>query len=214
MKTIKSRVNFFFYFDNSNMPKTGYENLETKNLFYIINDRKFLFPDIKIKKDHKLLIEGANGTGKTILLKLLAGELKPLAGEIIFSNPVKEALGYVPQTSLLFDTSIKENITLGKEISEDKINEMLKIFSLEKPAERDFTEKDESGFSGGEIKKTDILRSLLNSTGILILDEPTNNLDNKSVEELIKILKTKTVVFTSHDKRLKEIADNTVKIDN
>ena len=153
MKTIKSRVNFFFYFDNSNMPKTGYENLETKNLFYIINDRKFLFPDIKIKKDHKLLIEGANGTGKTILLKLLAGELKPLAGEIIFSNPVKEALGYVPQTSLLFNTGIKENITLGKEISEDKINEMLKIFSLEKPAERDFTEKDESGFSGGEIKK-------------------------------------------------------------
>ncbi|MGF7110039.1 ATP-binding cassette domain-containing protein [Treponema pedis] len=214
MKIIKGRVNFFLNFDNSNMPKTGYENLETKNLVYTINGRKFSFPDIKIKKDNKLLIEGANGTGKSIFLKILAGELKPQTGEIIFSNPVKEALGYVPQTSLLFNTGIKENITLGNEIPEKEINKMLKTFSLEKPAKRNFVEKDESSFSGGEIKKVDIARSLLNSSGILILDEPTNNLDNKSVEELIKILKTKTLIFTSHDKRLKEIADGTVKINN
>lgn len=214
MKIINGRVNFFLNFDNSNIPKTGYENIETKNLVYTISGRKFSFPDIKIKKGNKFLIEGANGTGKSIFLKILAGEVKPQAGEIIFSNPVKEALGYVPQTSLLFNTGIKENITLGNEIPENEINKMLKTFSLEKTAERNFAEKDDINFSGGEIKKTDILRSLLNSTGILILDEPTNNLDNKSVEELIKILKTKTVVFTSHDKRLKEITDNTIKIDN
>lgn len=212
IKILKKRVTIFQNFENSHIPVTGYKNLKTENLSYTINERRFLFPNITVNPGDRLLIEGKNGAGKTILLKILTGELKSETGKIMFLNPVPKALGYIPQTSLLFNTGIKENITLGNTHDESAVHDMITLFSLQKPAERNPIGNNKNIFSGGEIKKTDIARSLLNSEGILILDEPTNNLDEKSIEALIKILKTKTIIFTSHDERLKEIATGTAAL--
>lgn len=211
IKILKQRVSRFAAFEDSLIPQAGYEELKTVSLSYRLPNREFFFPNLSVKKGDKILIEGDNGSGKTILLKMLTGELRPSSGEIIFSKELSESFGYVPQSSLAFNTTAEENIMLGKNETA-RMQEMIKKFSLEKLFENERTESVEYIFSGGETKKMDIARCLLHSRGMLILDEPTNNLDEKSVEELIRFLQDKTVIFTSHDSRLKLLATQTIKI--
>jgi lipopolysaccharide export system ATP-binding protein len=146
---------------------------------------------------------GANGAGKTSLFKALAGLSKIDNGSISFyeknlhSMSLEErsnaGLNYVPQENSLFDDlSLQENLEAVielkfKAVSEEKfkqIKDLLEVMKLTDKA------KTKSKFlSGGEKRKTEILRSILLDSKYILLDEPFAGVDPISVEEIIKILK-------------------------
>ena len=166
---------------------------------------KILFKNISFDLPNNKItgLLGANGAGKTSLFKALAGLSKIDNGSISFyeknlhSMSLEErsnaGLNYVPQENSLFDDlSLQENLEAVielkfKEVSEEKfkqIKDLLEVMKLTDKA------KTKSKFlSGGEKRKTEILRSILLDSKYILLDEPFAGVDPISVEEIIKILK-------------------------
>ena len=166
---------------------------------------KILFKNISFDLPNNKItgLLGANGAGKTSLFKALAGISKIDNGSIRFyeknlhSMSLEErsnaGLNYVPQENSLFDDlSLQENLEAVielkfKAVSEEKfkqIKDLLEVMKLTDKA------KTKSKFlSGGEKRKTEILRSILLDSKYILLDEPFAGVDPISVEEIIKILK-------------------------
>tara|TARA_B100000123_G_scaffold57994_1_gene40401 strand:+ start:1291 stop:2001 length:711 start_codon:yes stop_codon:yes gene_type:complete len=166
---------------------------------------KILFKNISFDLPNNKItgLLGANGAGKTSLFKALAGLSKIDNGAIRFyeknlhSMSLEErsnaGLNYVPQENSLFDDlSLQENLEAVielkfKAVSEEKfkqIKDLLEVMKLTDKA------KTKSKFlSGGEKRKTEILRSILLDSKYILLDEPFAGVDPISVEEIIKILK-------------------------
>ena len=166
---------------------------------------KILFKNISFDLPNNKItgLLGANGAGKTSLFKSLAGLSKIDEGKICFfeeslhlmslEERSNAGLNYVPQENSLFDDlSLQENLEAVvelkfKKVSKEKfkqIKSLLDIMNLEDKA------NIKSKFlSGGEKRKTEILRSILLDSKYILLDEPFAGVDPISVEEIIKILK-------------------------
>ena len=166
---------------------------------------KILFKNISFDLPNNRItgLLGANGAGKTSLFKALAGLSKIDEGKICFfeeslhlmslEERSNAGLNYVPQENSLFDDlSLQENLEAVvelkfKKVSKEKLKQiksLLDIMNLEDKA------NIKSKFlSGGEKRKTEILRSILLDSKYILLDEPFAGVDPISVEEIIKILK-------------------------
>ena len=194
-----------------------------KNLTYKINHINTIFENLSftINDNEKVAIIGQNGIGKSILLKLLIGELIPYSGKIINKN---NNIAYFPQkfNDLNFKTiadvfnledKVKAliNIENGNcdikdyEILDDNwncietIKEKLKLFNINFDILRNF-----NTLSGGEKVKV-ILSNIINkNTNCLILDEPTNNMDYETKQIFYNFIKNwnKTLILVSHDREL------------
>ncbi|MBU3956255.1 metal ABC transporter ATP-binding protein [bacterium] len=169
-----------------------------------------------IFKDDFVGIVGPNGAGKTTILKGILGILKPLKGEINFSqgrNKQRMRFGYVPQIQTIdeiFPLTVYEIIMMGRysEMSllskpgrtdKEKVVSALKYTGIEKLADKLYRE-----LSGGLRQRVLLARALAGDPDMLILDEPTNDLDlagEKAIMDLIKKLNNEqniTVVMVSH----------------
>ena len=166
---------------------------------------KILFKNISFDLPNNKItgLLGANGAGKTSLFKALAGLSKIDEGKICFfeeslhlmslEERSNAGLNYVPQENSLFDDlSLQENLEAVVELKFKKVSKkkfkqiksLLDIMNLEDKA------NIKSKFlSGGEKRKTEILRSILLDSKYILLDEPFAGVDPISVEEIIKILK-------------------------
>ena len=166
---------------------------------------KILFKNISFDLPNNKItgLLGANGAGKTSLFKALAGLSKIDNGSISFyeknlhSMSLEErsnaGLNYVPQENSLFDDlSLQENLEAVielkfKAVSEEKFKQIKDLLDVMKLTDK---AKTKSKFlSGGEKRKTEILRSILLDSKYILLDEPFAGVDPISVEEIIKILK-------------------------
>ena len=166
---------------------------------------KILFKNISFDLPNNKItgLLGANGAGKTSLFKALAGLSKIDNGSIRFyeknlhSMSLEErsnaGLNYVPQENSLFDDlSLQENLEAVielkfKVISKEKFRQIKNLLEVMKLTDK---AKTKSKFlSGGEKRKTEILRSILLDSKYILLDEPFAGVDPISVEEIIKILK-------------------------
>lgn len=158
-------------------------------------------------------IVGASGSGKSTLLNLLLGSYSTYEGEILFddvelkeisSSSLYDLLSIIQQNVFIFDSNVKENITMFKNFSDEEIEQ-----AIEKSGLRSFMkEKGETyncgengaGLSGGERQRISIARSLLRKTPVLLMDEATASLDNATsylvedailrIEEMIRIVIT------------------------
>lgn len=168
-----------------------------------------------INEGDRIGIVGINGTGKSTFLKIIAGAETPDSGAISKAAGLK--IGYLPQNPV-FD----ENITIleqvfkgaSKQIEEPKVYEAKTI--LTKLGLADF-EKNVSLLSGGEKKRVSIASALIHPSDILILDEPTNHIDNEMVQWLEKFLLkyTGAILMVTHDRYfLDRITNRIVEIDN
>jgi putative ABC transport system ATP-binding protein len=186
--------------------------------------------NLEIDRNELVLLYGPSGSGKTTLLNILTGLLHPNEGEIevagLYIDLIEDRekadfrsnyLGIVFQENNLVSTlTVKENIILFQELCgfdgeeeerEKKIDELLERLKIDK-------RKDSfpAQLSGGEKKRVAIARALSNEPYILILDEPTGNLDRESADmlcELIQEIFTTTditIIVSSHDTKMKEIA--------
>jgi len=215
------------YSTNENPPV----EIDTKHIEIQFDNVSFTYPNTEIpilrnlnftvKSGQKVGIVGLNGSGKTTLVKLLLRLYKPTEGKILINGidintiPLEQYLkciGVVLQDFTVFAYSIKENIAFDKNISEDKINDAIKKSGFESKVARLkkgidtilCKELDENGIelSGGEGQKLALARALCKDAGILILDEPTSNLDPIAEYEMFSNLREisegKTTVFISH----------------
>lgn len=179
--------------------------IEIKNLKFGYNE-KLILKEIDLEVDHRdfLAISGQNGSGKTTLIKILTGELKKQAGSIkILGEDIENIdnfsqIGYVPQLSesndITFPLTCFEYVILNlyrefnffKRPSKDsvrKTHEVFKRLNIESLKDRPFNK-----LSGGQQQRVMIARALVANPEILILDEPTVGIDQKSKEEFLEIL--------------------------
>lgn len=164
----------------------------------------------QIAMHEKNVICGENGTGKSTLLKLLLGLYPGYQGEILINgkelgslNPAKwrEKCAFVEQVPFLFEGTVRENVKLGQEVSEKKVDQVLERVGIVHLADRRVG-GEKSELSGGECQKIAIARALLRNAEVLILDEPTNHLDIASrewVEAAIEEFEG-VLLFVSHDR--------------
>lgn len=174
-----------------------------------------------LEKGEFLGIVGPNGSGKSTLLRNIDRILQPNVGTIFIQNQnqkdlsrqeIAKLIGYVPQKdSHAFATTVFEYVLMGRkphikwmETKEDKI---LVAQMIEKLSLGDFALRDINQLSGGERQKVSIARALVQTPKILLLDEPTANLDLKhQLEVLDLLLETKeqgvSIVIAIHDLNL------------
>lgn len=187
----------------------------------------------RIEKDKLTLISGISGIGKSTLIKLLMGVLKPCGGEIYaeLSGGGKQSVdastrglfAYVPQGNLLMSGTIRENMLLARESArDDEIMSALKAASAnffdELPEGLDTVLGERgSGLSEGQIQRLAIARAILSGAPILLLDEATSALDEateREVLENIMKLSGRTCIAISHRNAARSVCDAEIYVEN
>jgi len=181
-------------------------------------NRDFVLKNISfsIQKGEKIAVVGVSGVGKTTLIGLLLRLYKPENGKIYINGEdingfglysVREKYCVVSQEIMLFDTTIRHNLTLGKKIPEPDIWKMLDIVGLKDtieklPGKLDFVFSKGNDLSGGQKQRLMIARAVLKNADVYILDEATSALDicNEKIltDQLIYNDIIKTAIVISH----------------
>ncbi|NYT63861.1 type I secretion system permease/ATPase [Alcaligenaceae bacterium] len=189
---------------------------------------------LKIKAGEKVGIIGRIGSGKTTLEKLVLGLYEPTDGAVLIDGidikqidpaDLRRAVGYVPQDPVLFYGSLKYNLTLGAPFADDSyMLDVARIAGIE-----DFAAAHPDGYdmmigergdtlSGGQRQSVAVARALINDPPILLLDEPSSNMDNQSESALRRRLKdgsvNKTTLLVTHRTALLELVDRLIVMDN
>jgi ATP-binding cassette subfamily C protein LapB len=187
-----------------------------------------------INPGEKVGIIGRIGSGKTTLEKLMMGFYEPSEGSVLYDNldlrqldvsTVRRNIGYIPQDIFLFFGSVKENIVFGAPyVSDDVILTAATVSGV-----MDFVTRHPKGFdmpvgewgaqlSGGQRQVVAAARAMLKNPPILLFDEPTNMMDNKT-EEMFKtriatLVKDKTFILVTHKGAMLSLVDRLIVVDN
>jgi ATP-binding cassette subfamily C protein len=193
--------------------------IKIENLSFSYNQEKKVIDEIslEIKAKEKVALIGASGSGKTTLAQLISGFYEKDSGNITYNSveidkldkhSIRENIFLVLQMPILFNNTLRFNITMGKEISDEKIFEALKIAQL-----KDVVLKMSNGLdtivgkhgirlSGGQRQRLSIARMVINNPKVVIFDESTSALDvhteAKLFNDLEDFLKNKTVITIAH----------------
>jgi tungstate transport system ATP-binding protein len=167
---------------------------------------------LSLEANKILVLVGVNGSGKTTLLRLLAGLEEPDKGSIILNNEIKKAnelrkiSTMVFQQTSMFNRSVYSNLEFGlrirgykKVVINNKITEALNIVGLE-----GFENRNANKISGGEQQRVALARAFLLEPKILLLDEPTSNLDVNSAKIIERVIKNRKksinlIILSTHN---------------
>lgn len=191
------------------------------------NKEIFILEDISkdIEKSKIYFITGSIGSGKTTLLHILANILRPTYGEVYYNGvlakqckrKMKKEISILSQNVKLFENlTVFENILIGTTIFKYKeVIKMMEDFDLIK-----YKNSSIYNLSGGEIQKVAILRCIVKTKEVLMLDEPTSYLDEKTSKDIIEFLKQinkkykTTIIIITHDEKLIDKNSYQIKIEN
>jgi ABC-type multidrug transport system fused ATPase/permease subunit len=169
-------------------------------------------------------LTGESGSGKTTLLAILLRFLNPtgsinISGQLLSQlseQQLRAYLAYVPQGSDLISGTLKENLCLGREFTDNELWQVLQAVQLSEVVKKlggleYMLGEDGSGLSGGQMQRLALARALLSNPGILLLDEPTSNLDKDTEIALVDLLKTwskeRLIIAVAHRPALIQAAD-------
>lgn len=198
-----------------------------ENLVHAVDDVSF-----SVEKGEFVAIVGASGSGKSTLLHLIGGVDRPTSGKIFVDgndiskmNDDKLAVFRRRQVGMVYQfynlipiLTVEENITLpcdldGRGVDRERLEMILDSFGLR--ARRKHLPNQ---LSGGQQQRTSIARALINNPSLVLADEPTGNLDSKSSEEVMSILKMcnqsygQTVIMITHNLDIAKQADRIITI--
>ena len=198
-----------------------------ENLVHAVDDVSF-----SVEKGEFVAIVGASGSGKSTLLHLIGGVDRPTSGKIFVDgsdiskmNDDKLAVFRRRQVGIVYQfynlipiLTVEENITLpcdldGRGVDRERLEMILDSFGLR--ARRKHLPNQ---LSGGQQQRTSIARALINNPSLVLADEPTGNLDSKSSEEVMSMLKMcnqsygHTVIMITHNLDIAKQADRIITI--
>ena len=206
--------------------------IKTESLKFSYDGKKYFdFPDINLDSGENLLIIGNSGIGKTTLLHLLAGILKPESGSINISGTDiskfsdteldkfrGDNIGIVFQKPhFISSLTINENLKLAKYLSPSKTSGDAKKI-LESLNIKDKYQQKPNQLSEGEKQRASIALALINSPSLILADEPTSSLDDFNCDNVIKLLKKQAkdhkaqLIVITHDARLKKHFKNNLNL--
>lgn len=187
-----------------------------------------------VEKGEFLAIVGSSGSGKSTLLHLLGGVDRPTSGKVYVDGKDiynlsddnlaifrRRQVGIIYQFyNLIPILNVEENITLpcdldGNKVDEQRLQELLKNLGLENRKKHLPNE-----LSGGQQQRVSIGRALINNPAIILADEPTGNLDSKSSEEIVELLKLtnkkykQTIIMITHNLEIASEADRVLTIED
>ena len=189
---------------------------------------------LTIEKGEFVAIIGSSGSGKSTLLHLIGGVDRPTSGKVFVDGKDiyqlnddnlaifrRQNIGIIYQFyNLMPILNVKENITLpcdldGKKVDQERLNLLISTLGLK---ERITHLPNE--LSGGQQQRVAIGRSLINNPAVVLADEPTGNLDSKSSNEIIALLKRsnkelgQTIIMITHNPEIAKEADRIIKIED
>lgn len=221
----------------------GKDRLETVRGEFELQDVSFHYPDseknvlehfsLHVKPGETVAVVGPSGAGKTTLMNLLIGFMKPTSGKIYLDGKDGETIDYrsfrrhlsvVPQTSILFSGTIRENISYGSpDIPDEKILAACRAASLETFVEKQpqgldtYLSENGSNLSGGQRQRLSIARALVRDPSVIIFDEATSALDSLSekavLEALDELIKGRTAFIVAHRISTIRRADHIILLD-
>ena len=199
------------------------------NAVLAVNDMSF-----SVEQGEFVAIVGSSGSGKSTLLHLLGGVDRPTSGKVyiqgedIYSlNSDKIAIFRRRQVGLIYQfynlipiLNVKENITLpceldGRTPDKKELCDLINTLGL-----KDRVSHLPNQLSGGQQQRVSIGRALINHPAILLADEPTGNLDSRSSDEIVELLKlsnqkyNQTIVMITHNLEIAKIADRILRIED
>ncbi|WP_235298071.1 ABC transporter ATP-binding protein [Portibacter marinus] len=205
--------------------------IKASNISFAYNEStRFDFPDIECPPKASCLIIGKSGVGKTTLLHILGGVLKPDQGSVLIGDADLSKLdgtkldkyrgkniGIVFQKPhFISSLNILENLLLtqnlaGVRMSKSDILMVLKSLEIE-----DRAYSKPSKLSQGELQRASVARAVMNQPKLILADEPTSALDDESCEQVLHLLQNTAremgaaLVIVTHDGRLKELIDHQI----
>lgn len=187
-----------------------------------------------VEKGEFVAIVGASGSGKSTLLHLLGGVDRPNSGKVFIEgkdiyklNDDEIAIFRRRQVGLIYQfynlipiLNVEENITLplsldGRKVDEKRLEELINLLGLS--GRRTHLPNE---LSGGQQQKTSIGRAMITNPAIILADEPTGNLDSKSSDEVVTLLKKsnkdykQTIIMITHNLEIAKVADRIITIED
>lgn len=188
----------------------------------------------KVEKGEFVAIVGASGSGKSTLLHLIGGVDRPTSGKVYIDgkdiykfNDDELAIFRRRQVGLIYQfynlipiLNVEENIILplnldNRKVEEERLKDLIKTLGLEKRRTHLPNE-----LSGGQQQRTSIGRAMITNPAIILADEPTGNLDSKSSDEIVALLKksnkdyNQTIIMITHNLDIAKVADRIIKIED
>ena len=194
------------------------QGISVQNVSFCYDEKKTILKDLnaRFEKGGKYALTGPSGCGKSTLLKILLGLLPGYEGIVAFDGvdmqnytpeQLQQQMSYIEQNVFLFNTTIRENITLGGNFTEEEMQKALRDSALlgdlaNMPEGLDtFVGEEGSSLSGGQKQRVAIARALIHNRSILLVDEGTSALDQKNadiVEESLLSNPDLTLILISH----------------
>lgn len=207
--------------------------IKTSNIVHSYSkESELVFNNITLNQGDQVLVIGESGCGKTTLLHILSGLLKPSKGNVSIDN---KDIYNLPSSSIdafrgrnigiIFQVhhfvkslSVEDNLLLNQKLSGLKKDKSRVCNALEKVGLMHKLKAKVFQLSEGEKQRISIARALLNYPKLILADEPTSSLDDSSCKKVINLLKSTaeaqnaTLVIVTHDQRLKEVFSNVIEM--
>lgn len=216
---------------NENLFKNDFQNIDVKKLSFSFNGENKILEDInfKVNKNTIFGIKGSSGSGKTTILNILSGFLNPTDGQVLIDGKDisrnvsnwQNLISYIPQKIFIADDTIQNNISFTKnkiDVDHNKIADIIKLVRLS-----DLVEKNSEGIntiigergsniSVGQAQRIGLARALYKNSKLLILDEITSGLDEKTeidiLNDLLELKKNLTIIIVSHSAKVMSFCDD------
>lgn len=214
-------------------------NISMNKVSFQWNENSKLFNEIslELKSNSLICLVGRSGIGKTTMIRLILGDLKPISGSIAFTglsesdNSEGRYPVYVPQDPHLLDANLLTNLFISDELIEEEIckierilknlelGKLLNVFEIElgrfkNSREQITSESHLHQLSRGEKQRLGIARALIQKSYLYIFDEPSSALDEVSALKAISLIKelskNATVICVTHDERLMKVSDHLI----